>query len=136
MWVLTGTFTVFIISSVIITTSETAEKLVECLELNSDCEPRSKLCCQENEIENSSSLVERIHCDYLGRRVCLEKDQIYRYEDVLMIETLKDDYEFNFYYDKYVRFLRKIEERLVLKPFMDRMYESPYPTRNYGHDKI
>lgn len=36
MWVLTGTFTVFIISSVIITTSETAEKLVECLELNSD----------------------------------------------------------------------------------------------------
>ncbi|KAG8039451.1 hypothetical protein G9C98_008094 [Cotesia typhae] len=136
MWVLTVIFTGFIISSVIVTTSGTAEKLVECLKLDSHCEPRSKLCCQENETENSSSLVKKIHCDYLGRRVCLEKDQIYRYEDVLMIETLKDDYEFNFYYDKYIRFLRKIEERLVLKPFMDKMYESPYPTRNYRHDKI
>nr|QZB49112.1 Cys-motif [Cotesia vestalis bracovirus] len=156
MWVLRVNFTIFIISSAIITTSGKAEEPVECLELESNyrisgflritdleqilskswCKPQSKLCCQENEIGNSSSPVKRIHCDYLGRRVCLEADQIYRYEDVLVIETLKDDYEFNFYYDKYVSFLRKIEERLVLKPFMDRMYASPYPRRNYGYGKM
>lgn len=47
-----------------------------------------------------------------------------------MIEKLKDEYFFNDYYDKYVHFLKKIEERLALKPFMDRMYASPYPKKN------
>ncbi|CAD6243685.1 GSCOCT00013103001.2-RA-CDS [Cotesia congregata] len=136
MRVLTVIFLVFIIASAIVTTSGESEKPVECLKLKSNCDLRSNSCCQESEIGNSSSLVKKIHCDYLGKRVCLEADQIYRYDDVILIKTYKDDPDLNFYYDKYVNFLLKIEERLVLKPFMDRMYASPFPRRNNGYGKM
>lgn len=77
----------------------------------------------------------KFHCDYLEKRIYVNADEVYRYKDVLVIEKLKDDEDFPMLYDEYVQCLAKIEERINLKRFMDRMYESEIPARTFRHGR-
>nr|ACE75151.1 conserved hypothetical protein [Glyptapanteles flavicoxis] len=135
MWHLTAILAILIISSHMLSTSEEIEDSDHCLEPWSACGLLSNLCCYRRKTVNGSSAMIKFHCDYLEKRIYVKADEVYRYKDVLVIEKLKDDEDFPMLYDEYVQCLAKIEERINLKRFMDRMYESEIPARTFRHGR-